>query len=115
MKPTDSVATLIRQLAPTLRIAHHVRGRIRLKLLTDVAALTGTGLPPLAEIEAQLATIPGIRSVRINALARSCTVEYDETAIPPDTWRDLLSAHPTPAGEALVRAVRRKYDALAED
>lgn len=67
-----------------LQIAHHVPGRIRLRIVpTILSAVKGLdrGLLklPFAELE-------GIRSARINAIGLSAIVDYDADTLPPDWW-----------------------------
>ena len=67
-----------------IQIAHHIPGRIRLRLVpTIVDAVNGLdrGLLrlPFSELE-------GIRSARINALALSAIIEYDTKTLAPDWW-----------------------------
>lgn len=56
-------------------IAHHIHGRIRLKL--DVGVLDE---PELAghDIESLVRMIPGVVDVGLNRLAKSATVSYDK-------------------------------------
>jgi hypothetical protein len=73
-----------------LTVNHHIPGRIRLGLAgplsADLLALAGDA-QALADV---LSTLAGIRSVRLNALARSCTIEYDARQIPPLAWDEFL-------------------------
>ncbi|MGV6872061.1 hypothetical protein ACUSIJ_05130 [Pseudochelatococcus sp. B33] len=72
-----------------LAIAHHVPGRIRLKL--DVAAL---GQLPDVDTEpfAALAQrIPGVKAIRVNAAALSAVIEYDVRLIAAPVWERLLT------------------------
>ncbi|MFC5300763.1 heavy-metal-associated domain-containing protein [Azospira restricta] len=99
----------VRRLAPALAIAHHIPGRIRLKLhggATEIGEL-----PPLDEIRRELEATRGVSAVRVNLLARSCTVEYDAQIIPPTAWNDLLAGTASPAADALVGTLRAQYDA----
>ncbi|OJX78535.1 HMA2 domain-containing protein [Magnetospirillum sp. 64-120] len=84
-----------------LSVAHHVPGRIRLKL----AAPLGGELLALAEQAKAFSTafsaMAGIRGVSLNPLAKSCTIEYDTTVIPATAWTGLLSGQTTPGSEAL--------------
>ena len=94
---------LPRRLAAALRIAHHIPGRVRLK--RDVA--NGRDLEAMAghakALHRALIGLPGIRSVSLNALALSCTIEYDPARIPPSAWPDFLKGEPSLGAEALLR------------
>ncbi len=91
------------RLAAALTIAHHIPGRVRLKL--DGAA--ERGLAALADdakaLHRALTGAEGIRSVALNPLARSCTIEYDPTVIPPSAWPDLLRGEASAAAGTLLR------------
>jgi len=58
--------------------------------------------------------VPGIRSVKVNLLARSCTLEYDSTMIPAAAWPDFLGGVRSPAAETLLQIVVAKYRELAD-
>lgn len=93
----------LNRLAAALTIAHHIPGRVRLKL--DGAA--ERGLVALADdaraLHRALTGAEGIRSVALNPLARSCTIEYDPTVIPPSAWPDLLRGEASAAARTLLR------------
>ncbi|MDR1890081.1 MAG: hypothetical protein LBQ81_12010 [Zoogloeaceae bacterium] len=97
-----------------VRIAHQIPGRVRLKL-AGVPASVRTRLSPeiLARFFAGLAEIPGIRQVKLNALAQSCTLEYDPHTLADHAWRELFSpGHAaTLSGNAqcLRESVRQRY------
>ena len=98
----DDPASLLRH-ATRLCLAHHLPGRVRLKLVDG-----GADAPPLAEIQTFLAALkscPGIASAEINLLARSCLVLYDTKVIRPSAWSDLVEGRDSPELLALLRAV----------
>jgi hypothetical protein len=93
---------IVADVIPFLRIAHHIPGRVRLKL--DIAALT---LPALHEgagthLKKAFGAIPGVRDIQFNLLARSCIVEYDSASIPDSAWPDLLNGRHTPSARLLL-------------
>jgi hypothetical protein len=86
MKPIEDmndkqiIAGLV-SIVPHAVIAHHIPGRIRLKIsLEGVKALNGS-LNADDPIQ-----IPGILSTRINRFARSIIIDYDDKKIPYDLW-----------------------------
>ncbi len=98
----DGFATLVRDVI----VAHHIPGRIRLKLNeTAVRALIDrkSAAPDLISV---LQRMPGIRKVSINALARSCTVEYDRRVFEPQMWNALAQGNADGGGDALLAAFR---------
>lgn len=98
--PESSARTLL-DFAGELQIAHHVPGRLRLKLNaplnSELMALAGEA----KSFRIALARMAGIRSISLNPIARSCVVEYDPSTIPPVAWRGLISGETTPESEAL--------------
>ncbi|GAB1394452.1 hypothetical protein MASR1M60_26160 [Rhodocyclaceae bacterium] len=69
------------EIAPYLRIAHHVPGRIRLKL--DTAAFEQPHLRDIGarQLQSALGALPGVRELQFNPLARSCVVAYNRAVI----------------------------------
>ena len=92
-----------------VRIVHHLRGRVRLRL--DPGAEKLRPQPGAAAVP-QLQDIRGIHSVRVNVLARSCTIEYDPTVIPAEAWSDFLGGTRSAAAGILEDILREKYEEL---
>lgn len=95
---------LVLRAGEVLAIAHHIPGRIRLRLVDEAAAaavLAGGRFPTPERLRA----IAGIRAVKLNLLARSCVVDYDPGALSPMAWVDLLSGRRTAASDPLVAAL----------
>lgn len=88
MDKTD-IDTLI-SLREYLSVAHHVPGRIRLKL--NPAIRQALGLRDSSAIERAVQAVPGIRQVRLNTLAGSVVVEYASDIIQPVWWQTLLAS-----------------------
>lgn len=109
LNPDFNLAAAVRTLAPYLRIAHHIPGRIRFKI--DTAVLQEPALQGLGDegLSAALGAIRGVRDIRLNKLARSCTIEYDTGIIPAPAWSDLLAGQESPAAAALFRIIEEKY------
>jgi hypothetical protein len=105
------IAEKLEPFVSRVEIAHHVPGRIRLRLLS--------GAPVRAEapgaLKDALGRLPGIRSIRVNALARSCTIEYDLLAIPFQAWPDFFGNVQSEAAAVLRRIVSNEIpDECAE-
>jgi hypothetical protein len=96
----DDLAQAIICLAPHEEIAHHVPGRIRLKILPS-------GLEAAKSINVQnmIESIPGVLVTRLNFLARSLVIEYDKDRLPYDLWESLgqLRNHPELTQEVAER------------
>ena len=98
----------LRSLLEDVHIAHHIRGRIRLKLANDppsvdISRVQAGGFQPLLD------RIPGITAVQPNLLARSCTVHYDPAVIPQQAWTDLLAGADSDAAALLERILHDAY------
>lgn len=78
-------------------IAHHVPGRIRLKL--DMTALAHLPKVDPTPFVALVDRIKGVKATRVNKAALSVVVDYDPALIAPPIWPQLLSAEP----EAVAR------------
>jgi hypothetical protein len=74
--------------SPYLSIAHHVPGRIRLRFrVTALASLSAARLNAFAN---SARGADGVRSFRVNAVARSLAIEYDPALLPPALWTQFL-------------------------
>lgn len=104
---SDCVTSKVSGLVSCLRIAHHVPGRVRLKL-EGGAGLAGA----VAEVQAfvkLLEAVEGIGAVSLNLLARSCTVEYDPRRIAPNAWRDLVAGVDSPEAARLAEILAHRW------
>lgn len=103
-------------LLPKVRVVHHIPGRIRLKLV-DLELPSATRLPgrgALRKVDDIAARIPGVRSLRLNPLARSCAVEYDPRIIPEQAWGDLLAGTRSPAARILEEILLDSYREIVD-
>lgn len=100
---------LIENIAPRTAIAHHIAGRVRIKF--DIAAMENGRLRDLEpeRLRRALENLHGVSSVRFNALAASCTVEYDAAVIPRSAWEDLLACRKSPEAERLAETLGVQY------
>ena len=81
-------------------IAHHVPGRIRLKL--DLRALAELPTVDPAPFAALLDRMQGVNSIRVNAAALSVVVDYDPAVVRAQDWERLLSEPPADAERILA-------------
>lgn len=72
-----------------LGIAHHVPGRVRVKL--DIAALAHLPNVDTGPFVALARRIPGVKAIRVNAAALSAVIEYDTRLIAAPVWERLLA------------------------
>lgn len=108
---TTDAWRIVERLAPALRIAHQIPGRIRLKLAADTLAAHPLAAGEVGRLDAILRGTRGIRRVQLNLLARSCVVEYDPGVIPDTAWPDLLAGRHTAAAAVLAGILREGYAA----
>jgi hypothetical protein len=92
-------------LAGQTAIAHHIPGRIRLKV-----KLTGLFLARDLEAGDLTKYFMGIVDVRTNAAARSIVISYDTGAIAPDLWERLVNCKKDPS---LRSAVKEELERLS--
>lgn len=92
---------LLLPLRKHLDIAHHIRGRLRLRLALGGLAAIPPGMA--ARLQAQDQWGPAIRSVRVNLAALSVVIEYDSARIPQDWWPSLLRASEDEARQLVAR------------
>jgi hypothetical protein len=84
----------LRDFLQLLSIAHHIPGRVRLKLEKPQEAQEfGLGINDATKFAEALRKAKGIRSTSLNTIALSCTVNYDANIIPVETWANLLINH----------------------
>ena len=88
MTDTDkhTLITALFRIADYARIAHHIPGRIRIKMA--LAAKNALADLDLDDITTDL---PGIRHHRLNAKNGSVVIEYDPKVIAPPLWERLIN------------------------
>ena len=99
-----------------LRIAHHVPGRIRLRI--SASASRELGDVDSAVFDRILAAIDGIDDVRLNALAGSVVIQYRPEKIRSAWWETLLTGDADTATALLRRLLDTEFasavDAIKE-
>ena len=95
-----------------LHIAHHIPGRIRLRI--SASASRELGNVDSAVFDRVLAAIDGIDDVRLNALAGSVVIQYRTEKIPSAWWETLLTGDADTATTLLRRLLDTGF-ALAVD
>lgn len=102
--PMNAVPEWIAPLLPLRRhlsIAHHCRGRVRLRLAAS--GLKAVSAATLSRLQEETAKFPAIRAIRINAAALSVVIEYDSDHIPMEWWPELLTAEDDRIHDLLAR------------
>lgn len=100
----DNAADWLTALLPLRRhltVAHHIRGRLRLRLALSGVKAVGPGL--VAKLQDQMNAVPAILALRVNLAALSVVIEYDAERIPADWWQALLEANDDEAQRLLAR------------
>ena len=90
ISPSADDGSRLAGLLPHLRVVHHVRGRLRVRLHAGVLGWLAQW--PNAEPESWLDRVPGITALHLNKAAASLVIEYDARRIPPQWWERLLYA-----------------------
>ena len=103
----------LRQWLQAVRLVHHIRGRVRLKLteMPDLRAVR-TDQARARGVQAVLERVRGIHSLRVNPLALSCTVEYDPQLIPMQAWPDYLAGQDSAEARVLDGVLRGAYQEI---
>jgi copper chaperone CopZ len=100
-----------RRFASSVQIAHHIPGRVRFKLgKLQLDDEDRDVLEEARKFQKVLDSIKGVKDIRLNLLARSCTVEYDTAVIPPAAWSDVLGGVDSPAANVLLGILEKKYE-----
>ncbi len=86
-----------------LEIAHHVPGRIRIRLNVN-AFYRAPHLDPTPVIDL-IRRMRGVRTTRINAAALSIVIEYDPRILPQMVWERLLRGEKAEVEQILVTHV----------
>lgn len=83
----------IRDLFLRIKVAHHINGRVRLKL---------SGKPPSwlisnpKSMQKKLENLQGVLAVDVNILAGSATVQYDSSFLSPELFEELKQGNSEP-------------------
>ena len=80
------------ELLQLLAIAHHIPGRLRLRLVNvEQAQGRGLTLEDVERFSTALRQLDGVRAVTLNRVSLSCVIDYNPKVLPQDTWLSLLS------------------------
>lgn len=76
------------ELVEFLSIVHHVKGRIRLRV--SPAILKSKKAIKIDEINDLPKSIAGIKDIRVNKLAATLVITYDNDVFPFELWEDMI-------------------------
>ncbi len=114
MNVIDEVLTILKYIS----IAHHVKGRIRLKANLSIIneplfKKAGKGSLSEKKIDEIGASLPGVIDSRVNLGARSIVIRYDPAVISPDEFEKLIESN----DESIKKNILKKYkiDQLHEE
>lgn len=100
----------LRSITRHLAIAHHIPGRIRLKLQAKGLEHPELDLVHRArDFQRMVESMPGILAIRPNLLALSCVVEYDPRVITTTLWEELIGGGDSPAIHQLCAQIEAHY------
>ena len=88
-------------------IAHHMPGRIRLRL--DARSVREVKKVNSNTIDTVLGAMPGITDFRINTKAGSIVINYDINEIEPSWWRVLLEGKEAEAKTLLNELLTKRF------
>ncbi|PID77139.1 MAG: hypothetical protein CSB24_02890 [Deltaproteobacteria bacterium] len=84
-----------------LKIAHHVKGRVRVKAsLSGARKLAREDTSDFGEV---IDRIPGIDKYRMNKMALSLVVDYDPSVLPFELWEEVGGLAENPANREEVK------------
>lgn len=95
----DLIIDKLIELAGQTAIAHHIPGRIRLKVNIS-------GLLIARDLDAAdlMKCFSGILDAKANAASRSIVIVYDTDVVTPDFWEHLVNCKESPALRNSIRA-----------
>ncbi len=96
-----------------VQIAHHVRGRVRLRI--NYSQAHKIGRENRERIGEALRSVRGINSVRMNPPAGTVIIEYTPAEIAPESWDIVLHGDPQSARERLEAILGPAAQPLAGD
>lgn len=88
----EELTSLMVSLRSHVTIAHHIPGRVRLRIgLGALGVVSGRDQGRARFSLTDLAAFAGIETVRLNTAAQSAIVTYDPGVIPEAFWRECLT------------------------
>lgn len=91
-----------------LHLAHQIRGRVRFKVQASIIDHPAASRFVGEQLSFALGAVRGVHSIKVNKLARSCTIEYDPALIPDVAWNDFLTGRQSSAADVLFSILEEK-------
>lgn len=108
---TIALHTLL-TLRPSLRIVHHVPGRLRVRLSVD--ALKRAAKLSLSEFRLLIEGLNGVQRLRLSSATLSAVIEYDAGVLAPALW-DILIDGPEHTAKLAFEALTTSAYAAQEE
>lgn len=96
-----------------LHVAHHIPGRIRLRVKAALFRELGDDVDTKV-LDEILKTVEAIKDVRVNAIAGSVVVSYDSDRLKPVWWETLINGEDSKAVALLKQLMANDPTAVAE-
>ena len=96
---TSTIIDDLMCLAPHTEIAHHIPGRVRIKVLPS-----GYEMALNMDTDELIRCIPGITRIKVNPASRSLVIEYDQERLPYELWEKLRYLKGKPELEMEIRS-----------
>ena len=91
------------QLRDHIKIAHHVPGRIRVRLMLSALKQFPDVDPTI--LESLQSEAEGIKDIRVNRAAGSAAISYDPQIIPQASWETIINGEPEIAKKTLLKLI----------
>lgn len=88
-------------------LVHHIKGRVRLRVSPKIKEQDGD--VTIEEIESLPQKINGIKSLKINKIVGSITIEYDPTIFPPHLWDNLVQGKELDEIVTIVNTLSKEF------
>ena len=92
-------------IAPHTEVAHHIPGRIRLRILAS-----GLDVVRRIDVGGAIGALPGIKSIRVNPLVGSVVIEYDTGKLPYGLWENIRKLRTEPQ---IAEQIREQLQSLS--
>lgn len=94
-------------LAAYFSIIHHIKGRIRVRVSPKIKTC-GEDIS-IEDIEALPQRIKGIKSIKINKIVGSLTIEYDPAVFPSPLWDNLVQGRELEQIVTIINSLIKEY------